>query len=82
MQTIHNKPIFIGVGQNDSVHNPRAKKAARNYKLWGADVTFEEWPGVGHGIRTAEFPSKLLLNWLEGIFAEAETEGEKSEYGY
>ena len=66
---IHNKPIFIGVGENDSTHNPRAKEAARNYQIWGADVTFEEWPGVGHGINTPEFPSKILLNWLEGIFA-------------
>ncbi len=70
MRLIHSKPVFIGVGQEDTVHNPRAKKAARNYQLWGADVTFEEWPGVGHGIRTAEFPSKLLLDWLEEIFAE------------
>ncbi len=68
---IHNKPVFIGVGQEDTVHNPRAKKAASNYQLWGADVTFEEWPGVGHGIRTSEFPSKLLLDWLEKIFGES-----------
>ena len=74
VQAIHNKPIFIGVGQNDSVHNSRAGKAAGTYELWGADVTFEEWPGVGHGIRTAEFPSKMLLNWLEGIFAETKAE--------
>jgi hypothetical protein len=32
-------------------------------------VTYEEWPGVEHGINTPEFPSKLLLNWLENIFA-------------
>jgi len=69
MRLIHNKPIFIGVGENDSVHNPRARKAAKTYKLWGADVTFEEWPGVGHGINSPEFPSKILLTWLERIFA-------------
>jgi len=74
MKLIHNKPIFIGVGQNDSVHNPRAKKAAKTYELWGANVTLEEWPGVGHGIRTAEFPSKILLNWLEEIFAAPEAQ--------
>lgn len=67
---IHGKPVFIGVGENDTTHNPRAKKAAENYKSWGAKVTFEEWPGVGHGISTPEFPSKLLLSWLEEIFAE------------
>ena len=67
---IKSKPVFVGVGENDSVHNPRAKKAAINYERWGADVIFEEWPGVGHGIRTQEFPSKKLLNWMEEIFAE------------
>ncbi len=66
---IRDKPDFIGVGENDTVHNPRAKKAAENYERWGAKVTFEEWPGVGHGIRTRVFPSKLLFSWLEEIFS-------------
>jgi predicted esterase len=66
---IKGKPIFIGVGEKDSVHNPRAQKAAMNYRFWGAEVTFEEWQGVGHGINTPEFPSKLLFNWLEEIFS-------------
>lgn len=74
MESIRGKPIFIGVGENDSVHNPRAKDAAKTYELWGANVTFEEWPGVGHSINTVEFPSKILLNWLERIFAGPEAQ--------
>jgi len=64
---IKNKPIFIGVGEQDTTHNPRAKMAAKNYENWGAKVTFEEWQGVSHGINTPEFPSKLLPKWLEDI---------------
>ena len=66
-RNIGNKPVFIGVGEKDEVHNPRAKRAAGNYKRWGADVTFEEWAGVGHGIGTPVFPSKILLSWMEDI---------------
>lgn len=74
MGSIQGRPVFIGVGQNDSVHNPRARKAAQTYERWKAHVTFEEWPGVGHGINTPEFPSKILLNWLEEVFAGPETQ--------
>ena len=65
---IRGKPIFIGVGQYDH-QNPHAKNTAQFYTRCEADVTFEEWPGVGHGINTPEFPSKMLLNWLENICA-------------
>jgi len=66
-RSIRGKPIFIGVGQNDNVHGPRARLAANTYMGWGANVTFEEWAGVGHGINTPEFPSKKMLPWLEDI---------------
>ena len=66
-RSIRGKPIFIGAGQNDTVHNPRARRAANTYMGWGADVTFEEWVGVGHGINTPEFPSKKLLPWLNNV---------------
>lgn len=64
---IRGKPIFIGVGQADNTHQPRAKIAANMYVGWGADVTYEEWVGVGHSINTPEFPSKKLLPWLINI---------------
>ena len=63
---IRGKPIFIGVGQADTVRS-LAKIAANTYVGWGADVTYEEWVGVGHGISTPEFPSKKLLSWLENV---------------
>jgi hypothetical protein len=62
---IRGKRIFIGVGENDTGHNQRARLGARLYESWGADVTFEEWPGVGHIDIAPEFPSKMLLNWLK-----------------
>jgi predicted esterase len=68
MDKIRGKPVFIGIGENDTVHSPRAKNAARIYESWGADVTFEEWPGVGHTFGN----SKLLLKWLEHIFSGSE----------
>jgi predicted esterase len=65
---IRGKRIFIGVGQNDVSHNKRARLAVRFYESCGADVTFEEWPGVSDiDVRTnrSEFPSsRMLLNWL------------------
>lgn len=73
---IRDKPVFIGVGENDTIHNPRAKRAAANYERWGAEVTFEEWPGVGHGIGTPVFPSKLLPKWLEDIFSASTRENQ------
>ena len=64
---IHGKPIFIGIGENDKLHNRRAKKAAEVYKLWGADVTFEEWPGIGHSVNM----EGGLLDWLKRVSGEA-----------
>lgn len=69
LKSIKNKPIFVGAGQNDNVHNPRAKYAANYYQGLRADVTFEEWAGFGHAINTQEFPSKILLNWLNNVSA-------------
>jgi predicted esterase len=69
LKSIKRKPIFVGVGQNDTIHNPRARFAANYYQGLRADVTFEEWAGVGHSINTQEFPSKILLGWLNKICA-------------
>jgi predicted esterase len=66
-KSLWNKPIFIGVGENDTVHNPRAKNAVQLYKLWGAEVTFEEWTGVGHTFDNTR--STKLHDWLLSIAA-------------
>ena len=57
---IAGKPIFIGVGENDE-RNSQARETVQIYKHWGADVTFEEWPGAGHGDEPKE---TKLLDWL------------------
>jgi predicted esterase len=57
---IQGKPIFIGVGENDE-RKPQAKETVQIYKDWGADVTFEEWPGARHGDEPKE---TKLLDWL------------------
>ncbi len=58
---IRGKPVFIGVGAKDDVHAPRARAAVDHYKGFGADVTFEEWPEVGHSVARE---SPKLLDWL------------------
>ncbi|MGQ9611162.1 MAG: hypothetical protein ACUVWN_17825, partial [bacterium] len=67
LKSISGKPIFIGVGEQDIGHKTRAKVAANVYQSWNADVTYEEWPGVGHHINTPEFPSKILLEWMNNV---------------
>lgn len=67
LKNISGKPIFIGVGEQDMVHKTRAKVAANIYQSWNASVTYEEWIGVGHNINTPEFPSKILLEWLNNV---------------
>lgn len=67
LKSISGKPIFIGVGEQDMAHKPRAKSAANVYQAWNASVTYEEWPGFGHHINTPEFPSKILLEWMNNI---------------
>jgi len=57
---IQGKPIFIGVGENDE-RKPQVKETVQIYKDWGADVTFEEWPGTRHGDEPKE---TKLLDWL------------------
>jgi predicted esterase len=58
---IVDKPVFIGVGATGETHCPRARKAAEVYRGWGADVTYEEWPGKGHSSETKE---TALGAWL------------------
>ncbi len=57
------KPVFVGVGQNDDA-NKNARGASDAYKARGADVTFEEFPGLGHNVDTNDKPLKdWLLKW-------------------
>ena len=62
LELLQSKPIFIGIGSHDTPNMPRAEKAIRVYKNWGADVTFEEWKGVAHTFDSAK--STKLLQWL------------------
>jgi len=57
---IKGKPVFIGVGENDQ-YNKDAKAANEAYKSRGADVTFTEFPGLGH---SADPQNKVLKEWL------------------
>ncbi len=55
------KPIYIGAGEND-VNMKAAKKAAAYYRRLGAEVTFEEFKGEGHGFDPSG--SETLYNWV------------------
>ena len=59
---IWRKPVFVGCGTADTVHHPRALEAAAVYRRWGADVTLEEWQGVGHTFDARR--STALGDWL------------------
>ncbi len=61
-KAIWRKPVFVGCGEDDEVHYPRAVQAAAVYRGWGAEVTFEAWPGVGHSFRADR--STALAEWL------------------
>ena len=57
---LRGKPIFIGCGEND-VHLKYAEKGQRYYTRYGAQVTAEVWPGLGHRCKT---DSQALRKWL------------------
>ena len=54
------KPVFIGIGELDDA-NKNAKLARDAYTAKGADVTFEEFKGLGH---TADVKDQVLHDWL------------------
>jgi predicted esterase len=60
-KALRRKPIYIGAGERD-VNLASAKKAAVYYKRLGAEVTLEQYKGVGH-ICYPPDPEKLY-NWL------------------
>ena len=59
-QGFRGKPVFAGAGEKCPYHAD-AQKAADYYKLQGADVTFETWPGKGH---TVDTKSKIFADWM------------------
>jgi outer membrane protein assembly factor BamD (BamD/ComL family)/pimeloyl-ACP methyl ester carboxylesterase len=54
------KPVFVGVGEMDPA-NKNARSASEAFKAKGADVTFEEFPGLAHNVDTKD---KALKDWL------------------
>lgn len=57
---LRDKPIYIGAGETDT-NMSAAKRARKYYRRVGANVTFEEYKGVGHMFKA---DSKILRNWL------------------
>jgi predicted esterase len=58
---LKNKPVFIGIGETDD-SNARAKSARDAYTAKGANVTFEEFKGLGHSVDVNDQP---LKDWLK-----------------
>ena len=57
---IKGKAVFIGVGEK-CPNNQAGHAAAESYKKLGADVTFEEFAGMGHDVDTKD---AKLKQWL------------------
>ncbi|MEO2006206.1 MAG: hypothetical protein ABGY41_19155 [Candidatus Poribacteria bacterium] len=72
---IWRKPVFVGCGTEDTVHYPRALAAAAMYRRWGANVTFEDWSGVGHTFDASR--SSALGEWLRNVAANETTESSR-----
>ena len=64
LEKLQGGPVFFGVGELDDPHYVRAKRAAQIYRDWGADVTFEGWPGETHGLSSAWFQKTKMRDWL------------------
>ena len=71
-KALRDKPIYIGAGEND-VNMKAAKRAATYYRRLGAEVTFEEFKGAGHGFDPSG--SETLYRWL---ITNSSTEDSKS----
>jgi predicted peptidase len=71
-RALRGKPLYIGAGQKDP-NLEAAKIAQKYYRRAGANVTFEEYEGLGHS-----YDPKVgtLREWL---FVNASVENEKSE---
>lgn len=58
---LKNKPVFVGIGEMDDA-NKNARSARDAYTAKGADVTFEEFKGLGHSVDVNDQP---LKDWLK-----------------
>ncbi len=63
-ELIRGHPIFLGAGELDDPHYPRAKGAAQFYREWGADVTFEGWPDEAHQLSPKWLTKTKMREWL------------------
>ena len=63
-ELIRGHPIFLGAGELDDPHYPRAKGAAQFYREWGADVTFEGWPDETHQLSPKWLTKTKMREWL------------------
>jgi tetratricopeptide (TPR) repeat protein len=59
-QGFRGKPVYLAAGEKDE-YLASARKSADAYRAAGADVTFETYAGIGHGVNTK---SKVLADWL------------------
>ncbi len=65
---VRGKPIYLGAGDKDA-NFPHARKAVDFYTKAGAKVTFEEYAGLAHQMKT---DSKQLRDWLQARAATPE----------
>lgn len=63
-ELIRGHPIFLGAGELDDPHYPRAKRVAQHYKEWGANVTFEGWPDETHQLSPKWLTKTKMREWL------------------
>ena len=63
-ELIRGHPIFLGAGELDDPHYPRAKRVAQHYKEWGADVTFEGWPDETYQLSPKWLTKTKMREWL------------------
>ena len=63
-ELIRGHPIFLGAGELDDPHYPRAKGATQFYREWGADVTFEGWPDETHQLSPKWLTKTKMREWL------------------
>ena len=80
-ELIRGHPIFYGAGELDEPHYPRAKRASQLYAAWGADVTFEGWPGETHSLSRNWLAKTKMREWLiaHGPVKQVESEFEKAQ---
>lgn len=67
-------PIFIGIGENDSVHRETAEATAKVYALLGATVSIEHWPDTTHIDGWRRYLEDVrntagLRSWLNDVLA-------------